>query len=77
METFKARIRNAWRSLTIWFNGVLLAAIPTVELLKDAIPDLQSYLDAATYKNIMLAIVTANIFLRLRTSAPLESSVSR
>ena len=65
-------IKGAFKSWTIWFNGALLAAIPTVELLKDAIPDLQSYLDAATYKNIMLAIVAANIFLRMRTSTPLE-----
>lgn len=71
-DQLKAKLRGAWRSWTIWFNGLLLAVMPFIDNLKDAIPQLESYLDAAIYKNVMLAVVAVNIALRMKTSKPLQ-----
>ncbi len=60
------------KSLTIWINSIMLAALPTIELIKDSLPQLHEYLTPETYKIVGLTVVVANIVLRFKTTTPLE-----
>jgi hypothetical protein len=64
-------LKNCWKSVTIWFNGVCLALLPTIDFLKDNVPAMQEYVDATAYKWVMGGIVLANILLRFKTTTGL------
>jgi hypothetical protein len=66
-------LKGAWRSLTIWLNGLLLALIPALDYAKDSLPQLADYLAPERYKLIMLCVVGLNIALRFRTNASLAA----
>jgi hypothetical protein len=65
-------LKNSWKSATIWFNGILLAALPLVETAKDSLPQMQEYVTADIYKWVGLFVVISNIALRFKTSKPLS-----
>ena len=65
------KLRGAWKSLTIWLNGILLAAFPLVGMVKENLPDIGQYLDPALFKWLGLAVVVMNIVLRFRTKSDL------
>lgn len=64
--------RGVKKSLTIWFNGLLLAALPVFELTHDYLPELQTYLPDNVYKWMGIIVVVGNIALRFRTTKPLK-----
>ena len=72
MNTLLCRLRRAHKSLTIWVNGILLAALPVFEYAKDSLPQIKDFLGAETYKTIGLIVVVANIALRFRTTKALD-----
>lgn len=65
-------IANAWKSLTIWFNAVLLSFMAVIPQLQDALPSLQPYLTPETYKWLGFLVLVGNIALRFKTSQPLS-----
>lgn len=65
------KLRGAWRSVTIWFNGLLLAILPVLDYAKDSMPQLADYLPTEHYKAIMLGVVGLNIALRFKTTSDL------
>ena len=67
------KIKNAWRSKTIWFNGLLLAALPLFELALSLLPQIQEYLPENVYKIVGLVAVVGNALLRFSTKHPLEA----
>lgn len=67
----KDKIRNAWKSMTIWFNGVLASGIAVYDQVKDQIPQLQQYLTPETFKYIAVTAVLVNIALRFKTTKDL------
>lgn len=69
--TLSAKLCGMRKSLTIWFNGVLLAALPVLDYAKDSLPQLTDFLSPSTYKTIGLIVVAVNIVLRFRTSGSL------
>lgn len=71
--SIKAKIRGAWKSWTIWLNGVALAALPVIDMLKESVPQLERYVDAQSYKFAMLAVIVSNIVLRVKTSTGLQN----
>jgi hypothetical protein len=66
-----AQLRGARKSVVIWFNGLMLAALPVLEYAKESLPQLADYLAPDTYRAVGLVVVVANIALRLRTSTSL------
>lgn len=68
----KAKLNGATRSWTMWFNGVLLAALPLIDTLKDTMPQLQPYVTPDVYKWMGLVVVIGNIILRFKTNAGLD-----
>lgn len=73
MKNLIDKLKGALRSFTVWFNGLLLAALPLFEVAKEYLPELQTYVTPEVYKWVGLAVVVGNIMLRFRTSMPLEA----
>lgn len=69
----KDKLRGAWRSVTIWLNGLFLAAFPLVQMAHDSLPEVAQYLSPATYRWIGLAVVVLNIALRFKTTTDLAN----
>lgn len=67
------KIRNAWRSRTIWFNAFLLALLPLFDMISGAMPQLHEFVPDNVYKTIGIVTVVGNIVLRFLTSKPLEA----
>jgi hypothetical protein len=66
------KLRGATKSVVMWFNFLMLAALPAVEYAKEVLPELAGYLAPDTYRAVGLIVVVVNIALRLRTSTSLE-----
>lgn len=65
-------LKGSLKSLTIWFNGILLALLPIMEYLKDSLPQLQEWLGADLYRTVGLVVVIGNIALRYKTNKPVS-----
>lgn len=57
--------------MTIWVNGVLLAAFPLIGPVKENLPELGQYLTPQLFKWIGLSVVILNIVLRFKTNKDL------
>jgi hypothetical protein len=71
MRTIIDKLKGAWRSVTIWFNGLLLASLPLYDAFKDSLPDMQEYLPGDIYKWVGVAVVVVNLALRFKTKTDL------
>ncbi len=69
---FKEKLYGAVKSITIWFNSLILLALPVAEYASLALPQLQEYLGVETYKLVGLIVVVANILLRFKTKESLS-----
>ena len=71
------KITNSWRSATIWFNGIVLAALPFAgqisQGISDNLPLVFPYIGGNILKYLAIFILVANIALRFKTTQPLES----
>ena len=67
------KLKNAWRSRTIWFNAILLAALPVFELALQILPQIQEFVPANVYKIVGVVAVVGNTVLRFLTQHPLEA----
>lgn len=71
------KLRGALKSLTMWVNGLFLAAFTysddIIHGVQDNLPDLAQYMPANVFKAVGLAVVLFNIYQRTRTKASLES----
>lgn len=64
-------LRNAWKSLTIWFNGLAGLLLGMADTLKDYLPFAQSYVTADILKYAAIGIVVVNVLLRFKTKSSL------
>lgn len=60
-------IKNAWKSLTIWFNGVSAMVISGMPMLSDTFPQMQPYMTPQFYQWVGGIVVASNILLRFKT----------
>lgn len=67
---------GALKSVTMWVNGLFLAAYPfateIIAGLHDAMPTLAEYLPSNVYKGVGLAVVVFNLYQRTRTVKSLK-----
>jgi hypothetical protein len=68
----KADIRKSYKSVTIWFNGVLTFAVAAFLEFQDSIPALKEYVGESTFKYLMLATLIVNFILRFKTKSALR-----
>ena len=57
-----------WKSLTIWFNGVLLTLVEAVPMLAEQLPAMKAYLPDDIYRWAFLVLVVGNLLIRARTN---------
>jgi len=67
----KADAAKAHKSFTIWFNGIIGAAVVALPILQEQAPQLQDYLPASLYHYGMDALIVGNIILRFKTNGAL------
>ena len=65
-------IKRAYLSMTIWVNGVVMAALGALPYAQESFPQIQDYVSPEFYKHAMLGIIVANILLRFKTTKPLR-----
>ena len=65
------RVKGAWRSWTIWFNGVGIAIVGFWPDLVSNFPTLQGYVSESIFKGTMGAILVINLILRFKTTKDL------
>lgn len=63
-----------WKSLTIWFNGVLLTAVETIPMMAEQLPAMKGYLPDDYYKWAFITLVVGNILIRARTKTAIGMS---
>ena len=65
------KIRGAFKSLTMWFNGLFLAAFPfaneIVSGVQENLPQMGQYIPENIFKTVGMVVVAFNILLRVRT----------
>ena len=75
------KLRGALQSVTMWVNGIFLAAVPFADQiaqgLHDAMPELSQYIPDNIYKAVGVAIVLFNLYQRTRTTKSLEEKGQR
>ncbi len=75
LESFKLKIAGCYKSFTIWVNGLLLAAMPFLDNILDAVkenlPAVSQWLTADILKGAAVFILVANIALRFKTKSDL------
>lgn len=69
---FKRKLRGAHRSLTVQFNAVLGTLIIALPELNNALPGLREFITPEVYRWLIMGTVVVNLWLRARTSKPLE-----
>lgn len=68
----KAKLRGAWKSVTIWFNTVALAALPLLDATQSALPAMKEYTDGRLFGVFAMAVILGNVFLRFKTTQDLK-----
>lgn len=71
-----AKIKRAWLSLTVWFNGIILLCMPFLDTImqtvRDNLPTVAQWLSSDILKNAAIFILIANIVLRFKTKNDLK-----
>lgn len=68
---FKDRLKNAWKSWTIWVNSIAASFVVILPVAQESIPQLQAYLPDHVYKLAMGVVIALNIALRFKTTSDL------
>lgn len=80
LTNFKADLKKAWLSLTIWFNGLgsaiitILLSLP-IDSVIAYVPQFQPYISDEVFRTamvILLAFNGINIMLRFKTTKALK-----
>lgn len=71
LETLKAKLAGARKSLTIWFNAAAATALGVLPMLQDSLPAIQQY--APGIKWFAISVIVGNVLLRFKTATGLES----
>lgn len=65
------KLKGAWKSWVIWFNGLAAAVLALLPMLQDALPAIQQYVPDIRWAAV--GIIVANIALRFKTKTALEN----
>ncbi len=61
------------RSFTIWFNSLLLAAIPLISYAQDNLTQLKDIIPDNFYHYALIAVAVGNLVLRFKTNSDLKN----
>ena len=71
LDTLNEKLKGAYKSLTMWINGLVGAAILALPEIKDGFPEVRDYLAPSFFQWSMGALVVANLILRIKTTKSL------
>lgn len=71
MTNLKEKINGAFKSITIYFNILMLTAMEFVTYAHDVFQELQPYVPAETYRILALVLIIGNLILRFKTTKSL------
>lgn len=71
-DAFRADIAKAHKSLTLWFNSILGAAIVLLPMVQAQLPQLQGALPDNLYKYAAFLLAVGNGLLRFKTDRALR-----
>ena len=72
-KSIKDDLLKIHKSMTIWFNGLMLTLMEVIPFAQDQFPQLQAYVSPNFYKHAMIALVVGNIILRFKTNSKLSN----
>jgi hypothetical protein len=72
-----ADIRQIHRSLTMWFNGLMIGVAAGLPALAQDFPQLQDYMPHNIFHTITGALIAGNILLRFKTNSSLAAKAPR
>lgn len=64
------KLKNAWKSFTIWFNGIMAALVGILPMLQDSLPSIQQYVP--DIKWLAVLVILGNVILRFKTNNSLS-----
>ncbi len=64
-------LKNAWKSLTIWFNSLAGIVVMMGDTIKENLPMMQQYMTAENVKVAAIVVVAINVALRFKTNSSL------
>jgi hypothetical protein len=70
---FIDKLKGAWRSKTVWFNGAAMLALAYSNEILGLLPQLQPVLGTDHYQRTLTVVTFANVALRFVTTNPLEA----
>jgi len=70
-EHVRATIKGAWKSLTVWFAGVLAAAPIVLPMVQENFRDFAPYIPDALESKVMQAVALVIVLLRIHTTTSL------
>ena len=70
--SIKDDCKQAWKSFTILFNGVVATVAITLPQVISEFPQLQEYMSEPSYKTWMLIMMVGNFILRFKTTKALK-----
>lgn len=73
MQKFIDKLKNAWRSKTVWFNMAAGLCLTYSDQILQLMPQLQPVLGSQNFQTALTVITVANVVLRFVTSHPLEA----
>lgn len=71
MKNMKAKLKKFHKSLTMWFNSILLAALPAIEYANSQLPQVKQFLGDKIYMAVGISALIGNMLLRLKTTKDL------
>lgn len=69
----RATLKGAWKSLTVWFAGILAAAPLVLPMVQENFKDFAPYIPDALESKAMQAIAVLIVLLRIRTTTSLAN----
>lgn len=63
------KLKNAWKSWTIWFNALAATVLGVLPMLQDSLPALAQYVPDIKWAAV--GIIIGNVLLRFKTNTSL------
>lgn len=67
------KLKGAYKSVVIWFNGITLSLMSLFELFHESMPELSQYIPDNVYRVVGAVVLVVNIALRFKTRTGLEN----
>jgi hypothetical protein len=75
-QHFKYTLRGAWKSLTVWFSGILMVLPDVLPMLQSNFPTIAPFIPDALESRAMNVIALVILLLRIKTTTSLANKAN-